>query len=138
MKCTIPKFELIRLLLRHRRLADDRSLSAKENKFAKFFILFSILIIVIYLMGLAVGLSLIVNSDITATAAENLCIGIPFLLLIDFSMRFTMQQTPAHIIKPYILLPLPRYTCIDAFIYSSLISKSNFVWFAFFLPYSLM
>lgn len=100
MKCTIPKFELIRLLLRHRKLADDRSLSAKENKFAKFFILFSILIIVIYLMGLAVGLSLIVNSDITATAAENLCIGIPFLLLIDFNMRFTMQQTPAHIIKP--------------------------------------
>ena len=139
MKCTIPKFELIRLLLRHRRLADDRSLSAKENKFAKFFILFSILIIiVIYLMGLAVGLSLIVNSDITATATENLCIGIPFLLLIDFNMRFTMQQTPAHIIKPYILLPLPRYTCIDAFIYSSLISKGNFVWFAFFLPYALM
>lgn len=138
MKCTIPKFELIRLLLRHRRLADDRSLSAKENKFAKFFILFSILIIVIYLMGLAVGLSLIVNSDITATATENLCIGIPFLLLVDFNMRFTMQQTPAHIIKPYILLPLPRYTCIDAFIYSSLISKGNFVWFAFFLPYALM
>jgi hypothetical protein len=138
MKCTIPKFELIRLLLRHRKLADDRSLSAKENKFAKFFILFSILIIVIYLMGLAVGLSLIVNSDITATATENLCIGIPFLLLVDFNMRFTMQQTPAHIIKPYILLPLPRYTCIDAFIYSSLISKSNFVWFAFFLPYALM
>ena len=138
MKCTIPKFELIRLLLRHRRLADDRSLSATENKFAKFFILFSILIIVIYLMGLAVGLSLIVNSDITATATENLCIGIPFLLLVDFNMRFTMQQTPAHIIKPYILLPLPRYTCIDAFIYSSLISKGNFVWFAFFLPYALM
>ena len=68
MKCTIPKFELIRLLLRHRRLADDRSLSAKENKFAKFFILFSILIIVNYLMGLSVGLSLIVKSDITATA----------------------------------------------------------------------
>lgn len=138
MKCTIPKFELIRLLLRHRKLADNRSLSATENKFAKFFILFSILIIVIYLMGLAVGLSLIVNSDITATATENLCIGIPFLLLVDFNMRFTMQQTPAHIIKPYILLPLPRYTCIDAFIYSSLISKSNFVWFAFFLPYALM
>lgn len=138
MKYTIPKFELIRLLLRHRKLADDRSLSAKENKFAKFFILFSILIIVIYLMGLAVGLSLVVNSDITATAAENLCIGIPFLLLVDFNMRFTMQQTPAHIIKPYILLPLPRYTCIDAFIYSSLISKGNFVWFAFFLPYALM
>lgn len=138
LKCTIPKFELIRLLLRHRKLADNRSLSAKENKFAKFFILFSILIIVIYLMGLAVGLSLIVNSDITATAAENLCIGIPFLLLIDFNMRFTMQQTPAHIIKPYILLPLPRYTCIDALVYNSLISKGNFIWFAFFLPYALM
>ena len=32
MKYTIPKFELIRLLLRHRRIADNRSLSAMENK----------------------------------------------------------------------------------------------------------
>ena len=34
MKYTIPKFELIRLLLRHRRIADNRSLSAMENKVA--------------------------------------------------------------------------------------------------------
>ena len=47
MKYTIPKFELIRLLLRHRRIADNRSLSAMENKVAKFFIYLSMLILVI-------------------------------------------------------------------------------------------
>ena len=138
MKYTIPKFELIRLLLRHRRIADNRSLSAMENKVAKFFIYLSMLILVIYLMGLAILFSQLTNSDNTATATENLFIGMPFLLLVDFGMRFTMQQTPAHIIKPYILLPLPRYTCIDAFVYDSLISKGNFIWFAFLLPYALM
>ena len=138
MKYTIPKFELIRLLLRHRRIADNRSLSAMENKVAKFFIYLSMLILVIYLMGLAILFSQLTNSDNTTTATENLFIGMPFLLLVDFGMRFTMQQTPAHIVKPYILLPLPRYTCIDAFVYNSLISKGNFIWFAFLLPYALM
>lgn len=138
MKYTIPKFELIRLLLRHRRIADNRSLSAMENKVAKFFIYLSMLILVIYLMGLAILFSQLTNSDNTTTATENLFIVMPFLLLVDFGMRFTMQQTPAHIIKPYILLPLPRYTCIDAFVYNSLISKGNFIWFAFLLPYALM
>ena len=138
MKYTIPKFELIRLLLRHRKLADNRSLSAMENKVAKFFIYLSMLILVIYLMGLAILFSQLTNSDNTTTATENLFIVMPFLLLVDFGMRFTMQQTPAHIIKPYILLPLPRYTCIDAFVYNSLISKGNFIWFAFLLPYALM
>ena len=138
MKYTIPKFELIRLLLRHRRIADNRSLSAMENKVAKFFIYLSMLILVTYLMGLAILFSQLANSDNTATATENLFIGMPFLLLVDFGMRFTMQQTPAHIVKPYILLPLPRYTCIDAFVYNSLISKGNFICFTFFLPYALM
>ena len=116
MKYTIPKFELIRLLLRHRRIADNRSLSAMENKVAKFFIYLSMLILVIYLMGLAILFSQLANSDNTTTATENLFMVMPFLLLVDFGMRFTMQQTPAHIIKPYILLPLPRYTCIDALV----------------------
>lgn len=137
MKYTIPKFELIRLLLRHRRIADNRSLSAMENKVAKFFIYLSMLILVIYLMGLAILFSQLTNSDNTTTATENLFIVMPFLLLVDFGMRFT-KQTPAHIVKPYILLPLPRYTCIDAFVYNSLISKGNFIWFAFLLPYALM
>lgn len=138
MRYTVPKMEIIRMLLKHRRMADSRSLSAMENKVAKFFIYFSMLFVVIYLMGLAIGLSLIANSDVTATATENMCIGLPFILAIDFIMRFTMQQTPAHIIKPYILLPLPRYNCIDALIFSSLISSNNFVWLAMLLPYTLM
>ena len=102
MKYTIPKFELIRLLLRHRRIADNRSLSAMENKVAKFFIYLSMLILVIYLMGLAILFSQLTNSDNTATATENLFIGMPFLLLVDFGMRFTMQQTSSSLIYCYL------------------------------------
>ena len=138
MRNAIPKMEIIRMLLKHRRMADSRSLSAMENKAAKFFICFAMLFVVIYFIGLAIGLSLIANSDVTATATENMCKGLPFILAIDFSIRFTMQQTPAHIIKPYILLPLPRYNCIDALILSSLYSSNNLVWLAMLLPYTLM
>lgn len=138
MKNAISKIETIKILLRHRQLADSRSMSAKENRFAKYFVYFSILVAIIYLMGMAVLFSLIANDDTTATATENLCRAMPFLLLIDFYMRFTLQQTPAHTIKPYLLLPMPRYACIDAVIFDSILTKGNFIWLSLLLPYTLM
>ena len=138
MKSALPIFYSMRLLLRHRRLAEKRSLTAEENKIAKFFIYLSMLVAVIYLMGLAIVFSLIVNDDRSHTATEFFCVGLPFVLAVDFFLRFTMQQTPAHIIKPYILLPIPRRVCISAFVASSIYNFGNFVWLAFIIPYVLM
>lgn len=138
MKSALPIFYSMRLLLRHRRLAEKRSLTAEENKIAKFFIYLSMLVAVIYLMGLAIVFSLIVNDDRSHTATEFFCVGLPFVLAADFFLRFTMQQTPAHIIKPYILLPIPRRVCISAFVASSIYNFGNFVWLAFIIPYVLM
>ena len=60
---------------------------------------------------------------------------LPFILTLDFFMRFGMQQTPAMLIKPYVLMPINRMSIIDCFLANNILSTGNFIWFALFLPY---
>ena len=126
------------MLLRHRRLADMRSFNSYENKFAKTMIYLSMAFIVIYLIGLSIPFAMIANESRTMTSAELLCILLPFILFLDFDFRFLVQQTPAQIVRPYMLLPLSRYACIDTFVFSSIFSLGNLIWLPFVLPYILM
>ena len=114
-------------LYQHRRLSLRRSFSYKQNRAAKFVLGLVGLIIVIYLMLLAVILSFSVNENKEITPIEFLLGISPFILIIDFFVRFIVQQTPAQLIKPYILLPISRYSCINSFIISSLFSLENFI-----------
>ena len=71
--------------------------------------------------------------------AVGITVGIlPFILLVDLFIRFTYQQTPAQIIKPYTLLPLPRKVCIESFIAASLFNLGNTWWYVLFVPYCIM
>ncbi len=63
---------------------------------------------------------------------------LPFLLIIDFGIRFMVQQTPVMLVKPYLLLPLPRKGLIETLLFSSLISVYNWLWLFFFLPYLII
>lgn len=138
MRHNITTWQAIRLLVRHRRLDDSRSLSSEENRFAKVFTTIAVGFVIIYLMGIAIALSLAINGDRSTTPTEFFTFIMPFILVIDFNIRFSVQQTPAHVIKQYLLLPLSRNLCVDSFIFSSLISLGNFTWLAFVLPYVLM
>ena len=60
------------------------------------------------------------------------------ILPIDFLLRFIFQTTPAVMVKPYILLPISRFTAIECFLVSSHISAYNFLWLAMFIPYSVI
>lgn len=93
---------------------------------------------VLYLIFLSVMLALIANSSETTTPVELVFGLMPFMMAIDFGTRLMAQQTPSQLIKPYILLPIPKYTCIDSFLISSLTSTGNLIWFALFLPYTIM
>ena len=134
----LNKFEIIKILLHHRRVAEQRNLDSTKNRFARAMVYFSVGVVITYLMLIAVGFSLAINGSRTTTAIEFICSILPFVLAIDFGMRFIAQQTPSQIIKPYSLLPLPRNICVDAFILSSIINWGNFIWFAFFVPFMLM
>lgn len=134
----MKRLELLKALRKHRKLAEKRALNFGQNKAAKYFVWAFSSIMVIYLIVLAIMLSLMANSSATTTPMEFTFGLLPFVLLIDFFIRFLSQETPSHLIKPYLLLPIPRYACIDTLLISSILSWGNFMWFFLFIPYSIM
>ena len=134
----MTRFETIRTLRKHVRLSERRSEVWKQNKVAKALIYFSGVVTVLYLIFIAVMISLIANSSETRTPYEIIFGLLPFLMAVDFGVRLMAQQTPSQLIKPYILLPLPKLTCIDSFMVSSLTNGGNLIWMGLFLPYTIM
>ncbi len=132
------RLQLFLELRRHRRLADRRSLDFSRNKVAKWFVYIISAIMLIYLMGFAVMFSLIVNDDRTTDSVSFIMTVAPFLLTLDFFFRFIAQQTPAQLVKPYMLLPIHKYACVDAFLLNSILTLGNLIWMFFLVPYVLM
>lgn len=131
-------FRLYRTLRHHRKLAERRDINYEGNRVAKFFVGLTLMVVMVYLIGAAILLSTIVNGEKHASAVEFICVALPIIITIDFFMRFIAQQTPAQIIRPYSLLPIPIQACINGFIYSSLLSWGNFMWLFLFVPYIIM
>ena len=139
LKLNIKQYiEYIRILRRHQKLSAKRHPAFEQNKTAKFFIYLSAGITIIYLMFFAVIFAMVANSSDSTTACELIYGFAPFILTIDFLFRFIAQQTPSQMIKPYILLPIPKKICIDSFISSSMFDWGNCIWFAMFIPYTIM
>ena len=134
----MDKFLLFKELRKHRKLAEKRAVNYEQNKTAKVLVYVLSGFMIAYLMFFAVMLALIANSMDSMTSVELIMAALPFILLIDFLFRFLMQQTPSQIIKPYLLLPVPRKLCIDTFISTSLFNSGNLTWFAMLLPFALM
>lgn len=132
------RLQIYKELRKHRKLAESRSVNFSQNKIAKYILWFVSSLMVVYLIFIAIMLALIANSTRTMTPVEFICGIAPFLLAFDFAIRFSFQQTPAQMIKPYVLLPIGRYACINTFVVRSLFNSSNFVWFAMLIPYSIM
>ena len=131
-------YGIYKTLRQHRKLAEKRAVNYEQNKTAKVLIYVLSGFMIAYLMFFAVMFALIANSSSTITAIEFMTAAAPFILLVDFLFRFLAQQTPSQIIKPYLLLPIPRLLCIDTFISTSLFTWGNVIWFAMLLPYALM
>ena len=134
----MTKFELFKALRLHKKLSERRSVAWQQNKAAKILLMIGAGFTIMYLMFFAVIMALAANNSTTVTACELLYGFTPFILLIDFLMRFLMQQTPSQLLKPYSLLPLRKYDCVDCFLATSLLSSGNLIWFAMFIPYAIM
>lgn len=134
----ISRWQLIKMLRKHIKLSEKRSAAFDQNKIAKTVAYVGAGFMVLYLMFFAVMLSLIANSSSSYTACELFFGILPFVLVIDFGFRFMAQQTPSQLVKPYILLPVGKYTCIDCFIFNSVTSTGNLIWMALFIPFAIM
>jgi hypothetical protein len=115
-----------------------RSLDFQRNRISSCLRLFFGLLFILYLIGMSIGLALVAKDESEETAVEIVYAILPFILFTDFILRFTIQETPAQIIKPYILLPFSTKRVIDAFVLETLLSWGNLLWFAMLIPYCIM
>ena len=134
----MKRLQLYKELRHHRKLADKRAFDSTMNKNAKIMVYIGMSAMLVYLIFFAIMFSLAINNDKSTTALEFIFTIAPIILAIDFGVRFIAQQTPAQLVKPYLLLPVSRYLCTEAFIISSLFTWGNVIWYALLLPYSLM
>jgi len=132
------RLQLLRLLRRHIKLSERRSPMYEQNRWAKFFVYLMGCFGLVYMIFIAVLLSIAANETNSYTPCEFLYGLLPFFLMADFDFRFIGQQTPAQLIKPYSLLPIPKYACVECFIFSSVITPNNFIWTAITIPYAIM
>lgn len=132
------RFQLFKELRRHIKLSEKRSPVYEQNKTAKAIIYLMGGFMVVYLLFISVMFAMIANSSRTFTACEFLFGLLPFLLTADFLFRFLGQQTPAQLIKPYLLLPIPKYACVESFIMSSMVTPNNLIWLFITVPYAIM
>lgn len=132
------RYQLFKELRHHVKLSEKRSPVYEQNKTAKAIIYLMGGFLIVYLLFLSVMFAMIANSSRTFTSCEFLFGLLPFLLPADFLLRFLGQQTPAQLIKPYILLPIPKHACVESFIISSMVTPNNLIWLVITVPYAIM
>ena len=121
------------MLRANNKLSYRRSPAFEQSQWAK---------LLMYIGGGIFAIYLIIYGAIIGFAAEGEAGSIiAFMILIlpiDFLLRFIFQTTPAMMVKPYILMPISRFTAIECFLASSHVSGYNLLWLAMFVPYSIV
>lgn len=118
-------------LRRNLKLSEKRSPMFEQNQVGKVFLYLGAGFMIIYLIAIGTMLGWASRGgDFTLIFSI-----MPILLVIDFFMRFSMQQTPAMLVKPYLLMPIPKRSVIDCFLATNILSAGNLIWMALFLPY---
>ena len=125
--------QIFRLLRQHTKLSFKRSPALEQSQIAKVMMYLGAGFMAVYLIFIGMGLSVVANEG---GEAALILMALPIFLLIDFGVRFAVQQTPAMLLKPYMLLPIPRRSVIDTFLASSVLSGYNKLWLCLFLPYA--
>ena len=125
-------FSLFRLLRKNNNLEFRRSPAYEQSLVAKVLMGIGACIFVLYLIIYGTMFGSIASSNHEPGFIMAI---LPVLLIIDFGLRFMVQQTPAMLVKPYMLLPVQRKRVIDTFLITSLLSIYNFLWLSLLLPY---
>ena len=129
------KIQLFRLLRQNKKLSEKRNVMFEANQYGKFFAYLGLAFFVVYFVAIGTFLGWL-----AATEDEHQIIFfiLPFLLLLDFGMRFMAQQTPVMMVKPYMLMPISKYSAVDCFLVSMLFDSTNLIWLSLFLPYTFI
>jgi len=129
------RFQIYRLLRRNSKLNEKRHPALEQNKVAKVMLYIGAALIGAYMifLGAAFG-SMAAESD----EPSLLLVLLPLLLVLDFLLRLMAQQTPMVFIKPYLIMPMPAMTVVEAYLLMLVTSSYNFLWLCLFLPYAFI
>lgn len=125
------RLQLYLAIRRNLKLSERRSPMFEQNMVGKVFLYLGTGFLLLYLIVIGTMLGWGTRGgDFTLLFSV-----MPILLTIDFFMRFSMQQTPAMLVKPYLTMPMSCASVIDCFLASTVLSTGNLIWMALFLPY---
>jgi len=134
----ISRFALFKEIRRHKKLANERRVQNKGTKMAGVFNAFGIITIIISLLFCAIMFAFIANTDHELTALQLFCGLTPMILGFDFMTRYYLEEPPSQFVKPYLLLNVPKRSCIDALIAEPILDATNLVYLALLIPFILM
>ena len=134
----IAKFRLLyKLITRNKRLSDKRHPMFEKNRIMKIITYIMIAFWAGYLIFFGVVFANTFKGE-SKEACDFLNQGFIIFLIIDFFMRFGMQETPAQEVKPYKLLPIPTNMLMDIFLIKRGWSLYNLFFLFFFIPFGFM
>ena len=119
------RIQLFFLLRKNKKLSEKRNVMFEANQYGKFFAYLGLAFFLLYFLGIGTFLGWIAVKE---DEYQMISFILPFILIMDFFMRFMSQQTPVMLIKPYLLMPFSKYTAVDCFLVSQLFDSSNFIW----------
>lgn len=125
-------FKIYKLLRKNIKLSEKRNPMFEQNRYAKIFVYLGASIMCLYFMvlGTILGWSARLGDEAIIFPIMML-----FILPLDFFLRFGTQQTPAMLLKPYVLLPVKKIDIIDCFLFSSIFTSNNLIWLSLILPF---
>lgn len=133
----MTKYQIYKLIESTEELKDKRHPMFERNKFMKFLIWFMVAYYAALMLMMGVSLGFGLKGDYSA-AYHRLDGGFFYLLIIDFWMRFMMQETPAQKAQNYALLPIRRSFLMKAYLIRNMLSWGNLFWGFFLVPFGLV
>ena len=129
--------QLYKLLKQTESLKDKRHPMFERNRFMKFLMFFMVAYYAALLLIMGVSLGAGMRTEHSA-AFHQLDGGFFYILIIDFWMRFTMQETPAQKMKNYALLPIRRSFLMKSYLFRTIFTWGNAYWGFFLVPFGLI
>ena len=126
------KLQLFFLVRKNTKLSEKRHPMFEANQYGKLFGYIGIAIVAVEFIAIGTFLGWAAAKE---DVPEMIFYTLPFILLVDFGMRFMMQQTPLMLVKPYLLTPISKYSAIECFLMSQILDLGNLFWMTIFLPY---
>lgn len=130
-------WRLYRLINKNKNLSLKRHPLFEQNKIMKVFGYIFIGFWAVYLMFFGVMFAQVFNGT-NYESFDRIDGSMLVFLVIDFYMRFTMQETPAQDTKPYKLMPIPQNFLLNVFLLRIGLSTANLFWGFFFVPFGLL